>query len=207
MKKTTKARPTKAATGKEKGATPPALHPNRDEELVGYARELRQFGVDPVEFLRLAALAERLFVNEERDPVRFLRECRIGLYAPSVIEAIVGAAAHCGGAYYRKESPVFRRQLRFLQEVFNTLRGPEFHIRDIYSVERARKVLALAMAVQAEADAVSEMLALELQPVEIALRKVAKRHGLTPAALRKRIERARKAYPSPAWPKKKARRL
>jgi hypothetical protein len=194
MKKTTESRPA-AAT---------------DREVLRLAMVLQALGVNPEEFLSRVVRAE-LGTRDlgPFDPVRAIRADRSAIYSPSVLEALLRASFICGGTPPEKPllNPTARSAQSLLMRVFLAMRSPVLLIREIEAVKRRRETLALAREVDAEADRVAEARALEISPVDLALRHVARAHKTTPVALRKRIQLARKADPAAPWPKKKARRL
>lgn len=106
------------------------------------------------------------------------------------------------GVNYEDTTPA----LHFLKRIGTALLPPR-NAHPLWRREKALEALALAREVAKEADRIAEARHLEDSPLTIALRRVAKAHGTTPAGLKKRIERARKAHPAEDWPKKKARRL
>lgn len=181
-----------------------------DWQLLAHGRMLRAMGVDPAEFLGKAGFHEmRARDVKPFDPARAIARTPSALYAPSILDALWAAAMRCTGAPTGagRRRPEVRSAVRMLRAVSRALLAPSAMTRAQASRARAEKTLGLAREIADEADAVGEMIALEMPPAEIALRRVARRYGLTPAALSKRIERAKKEFPSPFWPKKKARRF
>lgn len=194
-----------------------AKRPTLDE----LAAELRKMGEDPARILGLALLGAKVS-HGIPDTVTALRRDFRALYAPKVLRALTDAAelARMPGmtwSYDERDTGrrlptkvVIKSRAREQSLILAAARALSLPVARYRKAERlpaVRETLALAREVALEADRIAEARALEVQPMNLALRHVARDHGTTASALRKRIQLARKAHPSEPWPKKKARRL
>lgn len=200
-----------------------------DERAMVWVRQLRGLGVDVADFLERAHRAEQFFLSQPENQVaegrliasrttrsipEAVREFGAGgtLYSPSVLEELSGLSAVCRMALpsqTTKGNRVLRSAQHILQLVSTALRAPGPAFAAMGRREAAASTLALAKAVQTEA----ERLAGTRPPtfarkdgtpngaaVAMARASVAKGAGLTVAAMQLRILRAAEAFPRMAWP-------
>ena len=211
----------RAGDGTE-GLTPEELE-KMIPALADLAAQLAALGHDPVSYLRAVVGAQH--VAHGRDAIAALSLDARTILAPSVAVAIASAGLSCqhpafGSRYRRRLSgdPALypdrlavekdKAAQRTIKAASAALLKPnDLNLARAERELRVTEALVLAHEVDAEADRISEARSLEIPPMSLALRLVARAHGTSPEALRKRIERARKQCPAAGWPKKKARRL
>ncbi|HQN08693.1 MAG TPA: hypothetical protein PK569_14120 [Thermoanaerobaculia bacterium] len=202
--KTTKARPTKAGT---------TLSAAERAEVLELAEILKDLGSSPTELLERAMKAEHLLRSSARGAVLpYLREFgALGLYAPSVLAAIVRASTVLSSLPddMRDGSRTFAEAKKLLLGVTQALFAKHASTVEMDRRSRAREVLSLAQAVQTEAERLARSKPAtfarsdgkpNVSAVATARAKLASGAGLSVDALQLRIGRAAEAFPDAAWP-------
>lgn len=211
-------------TTKRKAPAPKATGaPPEKPTLESLAEQLRALDVDPGWVLYAALEGEK--VARGKTPIDALRADPRAIYSPTVLESLAQAAIRCRTTGFSGRSePIEGLEGLFLTELtIDLAKEPKAFLFEVHKalvltelpavkgakrLLSATKALRLARAVDKEADRIAEDRYLEVhedQCVTAALQSVAKENGTTATALRKAIQRARAAFPSDDWPKKKAR--